>query len=282
MERRSRGNVESAWKCFVIQPFDDGGPYDKRYDETFKPAIEEAGLEPYRIDKDPGVEIPIEEIERQIANSVACLADISTDNPNVWYELGYAMAKGRVVILICSDERKGGYPFDVRHRKVIKYSTKSAGGYDKLRRDITKHLQKRHRRMDRVANAPDDVGTSQSPDLTEYEVQALAVVAGEHDRTIRTTRFHERLKRTGLRGYVVNLASRSLMDQSFLEETVMEESGERIGFFRVTGAGMLVLRRLVDEGDLPVQAVSHGRTQPRQSTTARQSPITEPDDDLPF
>lgn len=36
--------------CFVIQPF-DAGPYDKRYDDAFVPAISDAGLEPYRVDR---------------------------------------------------------------------------------------------------------------------------------------------------------------------------------------------------------------------------------------
>lgn len=37
--------------CFVIQPFDDG-KFDKRYRETFVPAIRNANLEPYRVDLD--------------------------------------------------------------------------------------------------------------------------------------------------------------------------------------------------------------------------------------
>jgi hypothetical protein len=36
-------------RCFVIQPFDRGGPYDKRYRDVLTPAIQEAGLEPYRV-----------------------------------------------------------------------------------------------------------------------------------------------------------------------------------------------------------------------------------------
>jgi hypothetical protein len=32
--------------CFVIQPF-DGGRFDKRFTDVFKPAIEAAGLDPY-------------------------------------------------------------------------------------------------------------------------------------------------------------------------------------------------------------------------------------------
>ena len=272
--------MKSAWRCFVIQPFDDGGPYDKRYEETFQPAIEDAGLEPYRIDMDPGVEVPIDEIERQIASSIACLADISTDNPNVWFELGYALAKARVVILVCSDEREGGYPFDVRHRKIIKYSTKSASGYDKLRRDITRHLQERRQKMEHVADAPDDVATPQPSDLNEYEVKALTIVASEFDGTIRSSGLHEALVRAGLRGYVASLASRSLLEKRLLEETEMVDWAEPTSCLRVTGAGMLVLRALVDEGELPVEAVGHSRSQ--RSITSKQSPITEPDDDLPF
>jgi hypothetical protein len=36
-------------RCFVIQPFDDGGPYDKRYKDVLFPAINDAGLEPSRL-----------------------------------------------------------------------------------------------------------------------------------------------------------------------------------------------------------------------------------------
>ena len=84
--------------CFVIQPFDSGGKFDKRFNDTYKKAIEKAGLEPYRVDQDPGVEVPIDRIEEGIREATICLADITTDNPNVWYELGYAFAVGRSVI----------------------------------------------------------------------------------------------------------------------------------------------------------------------------------------
>jgi hypothetical protein len=86
-------------KCFVIQPF-DRGRYDKRYEDVFAPAIREAGLEPYRVDRDPSVSIPIEDIEAGIESCEACLAEISTDNPNVWFELGYAIASRREVVLV--------------------------------------------------------------------------------------------------------------------------------------------------------------------------------------
>jgi hypothetical protein len=90
-------------RCFVMQPF-DGGTFDKRFEAIFSPAIIEANLEPYRVDRDPSVSVPIQEIEKGIRDADICLADITTDNPNVWFELGFAFAIPHEVVLVCSDE----------------------------------------------------------------------------------------------------------------------------------------------------------------------------------
>lgn len=111
--------------CFVIQPF-DSGRFDERFDDVYKPAIEAAGLAANRVDRDPKVDVPIDAIESGIRNSSICLADITADNPNVWYELGYAFASGISVVMICSSERPSGkFPFDIQHRTVIPYCTES-------------------------------------------------------------------------------------------------------------------------------------------------------------
>lgn len=125
--------------CFVIQPF-DGGQFDKRYKDIIEPAIKNLGLEPYRVDEDHSSEIPIENIEKGIKDSVICLADISEDNPNVWYELGYAFSANKQVILICSKERIK-FPFDIRHRTVIKYSKDSPRDFTELQEKIEKTVK---------------------------------------------------------------------------------------------------------------------------------------------
>ena len=121
--------------CFIIQPF-DGGQFDKRYFDVIKPTIEKVGLEPYRVDEDHHSSIPINDIEDKIKSSLICLADITLDNPNVWYELGYAISANKPVIMICSKDRKTKFPFDVQHRKIIKYSTESPQDFEKLKEDI--------------------------------------------------------------------------------------------------------------------------------------------------
>jgi hypothetical protein len=126
-------------KCFVIQPF-DRDVFDRRYKDTFKPAIEEAGFEPYRVDEDPGVQIPIEEIEKGIREAAVCFAEITTDNANVWYELGFAIACGKPVVMVCERSRPK-FPFDVQHRSIVIYDTGSSSDFDTLRIQIAGKLK---------------------------------------------------------------------------------------------------------------------------------------------
>ena len=117
--------------CFIMQPFDND-KFDRRFEEVIGPAIESCGFFPYRVDEDNAVIIPIETIEEGIRTSEFCIAEITTDNPNVWYELGYAIAFGKKVIMLCSDERTTPFPFDVRHRSILTYKTKSLNDFRSL------------------------------------------------------------------------------------------------------------------------------------------------------
>ncbi|MFN3849996.1 MAG: hypothetical protein ACK4NY_11230 [Spirosomataceae bacterium] len=127
-------------KCFVIQPFDND-KFDKRFVDIFEPAISKANFQAYRIDRDLSVRVPIDEIENGIAESAICFAEITTDNPNVWYELGYAFACGKDVVMVCSDERQvGKFPFDIQHRHIITYKTSSTSDFNHLADTITRKI----------------------------------------------------------------------------------------------------------------------------------------------
>ncbi|HKR06064.1 MAG TPA: hypothetical protein VJY62_15615, partial [Bacteroidia bacterium] len=127
-------------KCFIIQPFDNG-TFDKRFTDIFQPAILKANLEPYRIDKDLSVRIPIDDIEKGIMEASICFAEITSDNPNVWYELGFALACKKDVVMVCSDERSGKFPFDIQHRQIIIYATSSKSDFEELEDTITKKIK---------------------------------------------------------------------------------------------------------------------------------------------
>ena len=159
-------------KCFVIQPFDKG-KYDTRFCDVFKPAIVKAGFEAYRVDEDPSIRIPIETIEKGISESYLCFAEITTDNPNVWYELGYAFACGKDVVMVCSDDRKGGFPFDIRHKQIIKYKVDSKSDFENLELEITKRLNA-YKNTPKVAQRMPIQGTT---DLEDCERAVLAILS---------------------------------------------------------------------------------------------------------
>ena len=126
-------------RCCVFQPFDKGA-FDKRYEGAVMPAIQNAGLEPYRVDRDEGAIIPIETLHEEIKTAKICIADITTRNPNVMYELGFAIAAGKDVVIICSTQQTESFPFDIRHRGIIQYTPESISDLHQLQAQITAKL----------------------------------------------------------------------------------------------------------------------------------------------
>ena len=86
--------------------------------------------------------MPIDTIEEKIQAATICVADITLNNPNVWYEVGYAYASKKTVILVCSDERIEDYPFDVRNRNILSYKTESESDYQEFRQKLTTRINK--------------------------------------------------------------------------------------------------------------------------------------------
>ena len=104
-----------AKTCFVISPI---GPPDSdiraHADEVLiliEEALQECGVRPLRSDhlKEPG-RISAQ-MYRQIFGSDMCIAVLTGGNPNVYYELGYAQAMGKKVIVTAAEDTP--LPFDI-------------------------------------------------------------------------------------------------------------------------------------------------------------------------
>ena len=161
-------------KCFVIQPFDND-KFDKRFEDIFKPAIEKSGFEAYRIDKDLSVKIPIDEIEKNILESQICFAEISLDNPNVWYELGYAFACDKDVVMVCSEERTGKFPFDIQHRHIITYKTGSKSDFENLEDTITRKINA-YKSKRKTVKAINSAPIADREGLKSHEIAMLVLI----------------------------------------------------------------------------------------------------------
>src|SRR5215208_481688 len=113
--------------CFVLMPFgkklDATGntvDFDQVYQQIIKPAIEDAGLECLRADEEmTGGIIHKPMFERLILCEYA-VADLTTANANVFYELGVRHAVRPWSTLLVFAEG-GRLPFDVAPLRAVSY-----------------------------------------------------------------------------------------------------------------------------------------------------------------
>ena len=85
-KKEDHSTPASDSSCFVMQPFSP--PYDGYYDMVFRPAIAQAGLRPVRADDEIfGSGKIMDQVWRGIREAKVLLAELTTRNANVYYEL---------------------------------------------------------------------------------------------------------------------------------------------------------------------------------------------------
>lgn len=124
-------------KIFVIMPFAE--PFDTLHKEVISPVASGLGFDVVRVDEVLGPGIIIEDIQRQIESCHVVVAEISTQNPNVFYELGYAHALRKPAILLVRRSDGPAMPFDIRSYRAIFYDD-SIGGKKSVERNLQQHL----------------------------------------------------------------------------------------------------------------------------------------------
>jgi len=154
--------------CFVLMPFGSkpdpgGGPdidFDRIYAAAIKPGIDKAGMRPVRADEEQlGGIIHKAMFERLLVCEYA-VADLTTSNPNVMYELGVRhAARPRTTLTVYATSSP--LPFDVRLLRTQPYrlGTKNAFADDhatELREAVTRHLLelRAQDRFDKVQDSP--------------------------------------------------------------------------------------------------------------------------------
>jgi hypothetical protein len=119
--------------CFVLMPFgkkpDAGGvliDFDAVYKDVIKPAVEAAGLEPLRADEEQGGGIIHKPMFERLVLCPYAVADLTTANANVFYELGvrHAVRPSSTVLLYAGTSRM---PFDVQPLRALPYKIEPTG-----------------------------------------------------------------------------------------------------------------------------------------------------------
>jgi hypothetical protein len=123
-------------KAFVVMQF--SAPYNELYDSVIKPVCLDQKIDVIRVDEKYGPGLIISDIIQQINEASVVIAEITPSNPNVYYEVGYAHAKGKPTILIAEEGIK--LPFDVSPFRVLMYKN-TIEGKSKVEAALRAHLQ---------------------------------------------------------------------------------------------------------------------------------------------
>ena len=114
-------------RCFMISPIGAEGSEIREHaddvlDFIIKPALEELGYEAYRSDHSHAVGKISDQMFNSILNDDLCVALLTFQNPNVYYELAVAQSAARPVIILAL---KGtNLPFDIKDMRVVYYDLK--------------------------------------------------------------------------------------------------------------------------------------------------------------
>ena len=113
--------------AFVVMPFGkkkggDGSLYDfnEIYKTLIKPALEDAGFEPFRADEETTSGDILTDMFQELLLADLCICDLSIDNANVFYELGirHAFRKRGVVHIQAG---RAYMPFDIFNVRTLPY-----------------------------------------------------------------------------------------------------------------------------------------------------------------
>ena len=94
--------------------------FNRIYAELLKPALEEAGFEVFRADEDKRAGDIRTDMFQELLAADLVVADLTLDNPNVWYELGVRHAlRERGVVLVQGPRSTS--PFDIYTDRKLHY-----------------------------------------------------------------------------------------------------------------------------------------------------------------
>ena len=156
-DRLKKGyNLGEIQTCFVISPIGKEGTkvYEKfknTLEYVIKPAIKNSGydIEVIRADDVDRAGSFIKDILELLLNSFLVIADLTDQNPNVFYELGVRHALSPRTILMAQDETY--IPSDLKEYRTIIYED-SAKGFAIVQQKLKNYLEEIYNQPDRNDN----------------------------------------------------------------------------------------------------------------------------------
>jgi hypothetical protein len=185
--------------CFVISPIGDVGTekhskFKEVLEYVIKPGIKASGynLQVLRADDIDRAGSFIKDILDSIYNSHVVIADLSEQNPNVFYELGVRHALSPRTILIA--QSIDDIPSDLREYRTIVYDTsaKGAADFSKRLKKFLSEIQKEPQRpdnpvLDRIGSIFENTVAALEAEKQQVKNDLDAVLRRGQPKTTKTT-----------------------------------------------------------------------------------------------
>lgn len=123
--------------CFAVMQFTED--FNILYKDVIKPVCEEFGYRTVRGDDFYTSGQILEDITQSIRSAALIIADVTPDNANVFYEVGYAHGIGKPTILL-SDRTRQKLPFDISGFRTLFYDN-TIGGKAAVEQRLRQHLE---------------------------------------------------------------------------------------------------------------------------------------------
>ncbi len=144
----------SSKVCFLVCPIGaDGSEVRKNSDLLLKYIIEpvatEKGYEVIRADRVLQTDVITDTIVNYLKNAELVIADLSVQNPNVYYELGFRTALNKPVIQIAAENSV--LPFDISTRRTFFYDRndlQKVDSFKSLLLEVIDNLEKQKATID--------------------------------------------------------------------------------------------------------------------------------------
>lgn len=130
--------------CFVICPIGDEDSEDrKRSDQLFKhllkPIADQFGYDLERADKMAKSGMITTQILKSVIEAPLVIADLTSANPNVYYELALRHAVNKPFIQLIKESQK--IPFDIHGVRTIHYNLSNLDKVDQTRSELEKQIR---------------------------------------------------------------------------------------------------------------------------------------------
>lgn len=123
---------------FCIMKFEED--FNVLYSDVIKAQCDKLNLSVQRADEHFTGGSILQDIIHDITSASIIIADVTIDNPNVFYELGFAHALKKPTIILADIEKRAQLPFDISGYRTIFYSN-TIGGKSEIEKTLIKYIK---------------------------------------------------------------------------------------------------------------------------------------------